>query len=89
MIIGLFALVCVFLQNSIGKWIILSGGFISIFGKQFIDWQYLDITGVLISFCGLLMIKDTTLNSYGDYGKHVYYTVYGLFLMLIFLKWFL
>lgn len=73
--------------NNISKVLIISGLACNVVNGFTLDNDWLDMTGYTVTMIGLFLSKKDFVES-GDYGIYQYYTILGLFVLLVFLTWF-
>ena len=74
--------------NNISKVLGISGLLMSIIGKTVFGIEWLDMVGYSLILIGLVLAKNDIIEGNGDYGKHIYYGLLLLFLLIVFGKWF-
>ncbi|MBC7885551.1 MAG: hypothetical protein H7X99_08755, partial [Saprospiraceae bacterium] len=72
--------------NNISKMLILSGFLISITGSTIFGIEWLELVGLSIVFIGFVLSKKDFIEVRGDYGKHIYYTIIIMFVLLTFIR---
>lgn len=60
----------------------------SLIGKSIFGIEWLDMVGFTLIFIGFILAKNDMIYGNNDYGKHIYYTVIIIFLLIVFSKWF-
>lgn len=73
--------------NNISKTLIISGLALSVVNGFTLDNDWLDMICYSGAIIGIVLSKKDFVES-GDYGIYQYYTILGLFVLMVFLFWF-
>jgi hypothetical protein len=74
--------------NNISKTLIISGLSLSVVNVFTLDNDWLDMGGFSMAMIGFLLSKKDFVESGDDYGIYQYYTIIGLYIIILFLFWF-
>lgn len=74
--------------NKTSRILVITGLLLSILGGRLIGSSWFDIAGYSIILVGIVTSKDSIVDSNEAYGKYIYYAILGVFLFLVYLKWF-